>query len=323
MSPSVILHWYPESLFAQKIAWDLNYKKVDYKTVLINMIEPRPLRRPLDGGYRKTPILQINNHIFCDTKVIIAELEKRYPEPSFYPATRSGQATEALCKAFSQWTDSTLLFALVSQCGSMKLPEGFANDRAAYLGKEIDFAQMAEIAPFLKLEIQAQFEVAEQLLLENDQGSKEWVLGTQLPSMADFHFATDTMFAGGLMGETWLKENFPKLAAHKARVLNIGNYERIKSMPSISAEEALEIAKKEGLEFEGEVKPTGTSLKTDMLVSVTPVDTGKIPVVGSLVHLTSQEVVLKHIDQESSLEVFIHFPVIGFAIVPVPVPADL
>ncbi|KAL0079550.1 hypothetical protein F4703DRAFT_1875260 [Phycomyces blakesleeanus] len=318
MSPNVILHWYPESPFAQKIAWALNYKKVDYKTVLINMIEPRPLRRPLDGGYRKTPILQIDNHIFCDTKVIIAELEKRYPEPSLYPATRLGQATEALCKAFSQWTDNTLFFSVVPQFLSMGIPDVIVKDRSAYSGTKIDVDQISAIAPFLKLELQAQFEVAEQLLLENDQGSKEWVLDTQLPSMADFHLATDTAFAGGLVGESWLKKNFPTLSAHKTRVLKVGGYEKTEDMPRISAEEALEIAKKESLEFVGEVKSTGTPLKAGVLVSVTPLDNGKIPVVGSLVHLTSQEVVLKHIDRESSLEVFIHFPIIGFAIVPVP-----
>lgn len=70
-------HWYPESPFSQKVAWILNYKKIDYKVVLINRCEPRPLRRPLDGGYRKTPILQIGNHVYCDTKTIFLALEKQ------------------------------------------------------------------------------------------------------------------------------------------------------------------------------------------------------------------------------------------------------
>ena len=68
--------WYPYSPFAQKIGWILNYKKVEYKTVLIDVMEPRPKRRPFDGGYRKTPVLQVGQHTFCDTKTIIAEIEK-------------------------------------------------------------------------------------------------------------------------------------------------------------------------------------------------------------------------------------------------------
>lgn len=55
----------------------LNYKKVDYKTVTISPIEPRPNRRPLDGGYRKAPVLQIGNHVYCDSKCILNELERR------------------------------------------------------------------------------------------------------------------------------------------------------------------------------------------------------------------------------------------------------
>jgi glutathione S-transferase len=68
---------YFESPFAQKVAWALQYKKVIFKIVLIAPVEPRPLRRPLDGGYRKTPVLQIGNHTYCDSKAIFAELEKR------------------------------------------------------------------------------------------------------------------------------------------------------------------------------------------------------------------------------------------------------
>ena len=57
--------------------WALLYKKVEFKTVTCSPVEPRPLRRPLDGGYRKTPFLQIGNHSYCDSKVIFAELERR------------------------------------------------------------------------------------------------------------------------------------------------------------------------------------------------------------------------------------------------------
>lgn len=69
-------HFYRESPFSQKLSWLLNFKKVEYKVVTVPRLEPRPLRRPLDGGYRKTPILQIGNHVYCDTKAAILALEK-------------------------------------------------------------------------------------------------------------------------------------------------------------------------------------------------------------------------------------------------------
>ena len=40
---------------------------------------------PLTGGYRKTPVMQIGADIFCDSQIIIRELERRFPEPSVFP----------------------------------------------------------------------------------------------------------------------------------------------------------------------------------------------------------------------------------------------
>jgi glutathione S-transferase len=34
---------------------------------------------PLTGGYRKTPVLQIDADIYCDTQLILREIERRAP----------------------------------------------------------------------------------------------------------------------------------------------------------------------------------------------------------------------------------------------------
>ena len=37
---------------------------------------------PLTGGYRKTPVMQIGADIYCDTQLIMLELDKRLPAPA-------------------------------------------------------------------------------------------------------------------------------------------------------------------------------------------------------------------------------------------------
>jgi Glutathione S-transferase, N-terminal domain len=54
--------------------------------VEIPVIMPKPDLTALTGGYRKTPVLQIGADIYCDSQLIMRELERLHPSPSFYPA---------------------------------------------------------------------------------------------------------------------------------------------------------------------------------------------------------------------------------------------
>jgi glutathione S-transferase len=42
---------------------------------------PKPDLVPLTGGYRRIPVMQIGADVFCDSQVILAEIERRHPEP--------------------------------------------------------------------------------------------------------------------------------------------------------------------------------------------------------------------------------------------------
>ena len=60
----IILHHYPMSPFAEKIRLIMGAKGVQWSSVLIPVIMPKPDVVALTGGYRKTPILQIGADIF-------------------------------------------------------------------------------------------------------------------------------------------------------------------------------------------------------------------------------------------------------------------
>ena len=54
---------------------------------------PKPNLTALTGGYRKTPVLQIGADIYCDSQLIMRELERRYPSPEFL----SGRSRRGRC----------------------------------------------------------------------------------------------------------------------------------------------------------------------------------------------------------------------------------
>ena len=75
----IILHHYAGSPFAEKVRVALGIKQAAWKSVDIPNVMPKPDLMPLTGGYRKTPVLQVGADIYCDTQLIMMEIEKRVP----------------------------------------------------------------------------------------------------------------------------------------------------------------------------------------------------------------------------------------------------
>ncbi|KAG1449651.1 hypothetical protein G6F56_008583 [Rhizopus delemar] len=316
-NPSIILHWYPFSPFAQKIAWALNYKKVDYKQVLISHVEPRPERRPLDSGYRRTPIVQIGNHTYCDTKLIFDELERRFPEPSFYPAGPHGESTEALGKSLGRWLDSDLFMSLLTQLPGDALDDAFLEDRTVVFKRDLDRSVLKSKAPFLLPTLKADLELLQKLVAQLSKNGNKWALGTDALSLLDLHVAMSTWMASNLLGNDWVKENFGMLNAHLKKTLDCVKAEEVGSKVTIDAKEAIEIAKRETSETV-EAKHDGSlPIQLGNVVSVTPTDTGVVPSVGKLIYSTLDETIIEHKDDKYGTTVYIHFPVIGYIVVPV------
>ena len=103
--PTLILHHYPTSPFAEKTRLMLGYKNLPWKSVVIPMISPKPDVVALTGGYRKTPVLQIGADIYCDTALIADVLEHIEHLPTLYPEPSKGMA-----RTLAQWADTTLFW---------------------------------------------------------------------------------------------------------------------------------------------------------------------------------------------------------------------
>ena len=65
---------------------------------------PKPDLMPLTGGYRKTPVLQVGADIYCDTQLIMLEIEKRAPAAAV--AARAARARRGRSPCGSTATSS-------------------------------------------------------------------------------------------------------------------------------------------------------------------------------------------------------------------------
>ena len=74
---SIILHQFDRSPYSEKLRLAFRMKNLGWSSVEIPSIMPKPDLMPLTGGYRRTPVMQIGADIFCDTSIMLIELEKR------------------------------------------------------------------------------------------------------------------------------------------------------------------------------------------------------------------------------------------------------
>ncbi len=128
----LILHNYDFSNFAEKVRLVLGYKGLAWRSVTIPPVMPKPMLTPLTGGYRRTPVLQVGADVWCDTRLILRELERRHPEPTLYPAQCA-----ALADAVVYWAEHRIVRPVSLYMSGMNqdvLPESLAADRARMRG---------------------------------------------------------------------------------------------------------------------------------------------------------------------------------------------
>ena len=153
MTNIIILHHYDISPYSEKIRLGLGLKGLAWASVETPVIMPKPDLTALTGGYRKAPVLQIGADIYCDSQLIMRELERRHPSPSFYPAGRG--AADAL----AWWAEKTMFspaagifFAKMPDA----LPEGFLETGPVFR-PNIDPAAMMAAVPYLLDQLRAHF----------------------------------------------------------------------------------------------------------------------------------------------------------------------
>jgi len=304
----VILHHYPMSPYAEKARKALGIKKLAWRSVTIPVIMPKPDLMPLTGGYRKTPVMQIGADIYCDTQLILRELERRFPEPSLYKGSDAGTVN-----ALSFYLDRTLFSPVVGLAfglGERTLPPGFAEDRAKFSGRELDMERLKKAVPMLVDQLRPQFAWLEAMLVDG----RAFLCGEH-PTSVDcsahhlcWFITTNVSATTPPLGE------LPKLRAWMQRMERVGHG----TPTEMSSQDALAVAKAATPQIEEHGDANDSyGRKLGMRVQVTPDDSGRDPVVGELASLTTYEVVIKRSDPQVG-DVAVHFPRAGFIIQPAP-----
>lgn len=302
----VILHHYPQSPVSEKVRVGLGIKGLAWRSVEIPRIPPKPDLMPLTGGYRRTPVMQIGGDIFCDSQCILHELERRFPEPTYFPGNSDGVGW-----GLSRWTDNAFFeFVVRVVLGSApeKLPPEFAKDRGRlYFGPDWDLEKVHAELPHVLAQLRAQFGWMDQRLAAGG----DFLFGNQ-PGLADALGYHLVWFMHGRWqgGPSFLAE-FPALQAWEERVEAIGHGDIL----DMTAQEALKIAKSAEPETPERADPNDPQkLAPGTKVGVVPDVDGGDPPVNGIVHFVGRDTIAILRDEPRVGQVCVHFPRVGYRV---------
>jgi glutathione S-transferase len=249
--------------------------------------------------------MQIGADIYCDTQVILAEIETRWPEPR---AVRGG-----LDWAVNLWADRLFFGATVPIIFGVlgdHVPEAFIKDREAMSGRPFDTAAMKAASKPLEQQWRGEAAWIEDQLAQTGTG---WLQGDK-PGLADIAAYMNVWFLGNALPgkvET-LTPGMPRLADWRKAVAAIGHGKKV----TMSSTEALAVAR--GSDPAPALKhdpndPLG--LEPGAKVVVMADDYGRDPVAGTLVAATPRSITIAREDPAVG-QVNVHFPRAGFFVAP-------
>lgn len=312
--PDIVLHHYPRSPYAEKVRVALGLKGLAYYSVDIPPWMPKPDLMPLTGGYRRTPVMQVGADVFCDTLIILRQIERVHPSPSFFPGGSDGLAT-ALGWGIEKSIFIPAIGVIVSLTGH-NYPRELVEDRLPFFGFSLEQADMAPKLGLFVNRLNAHFAWLGQILADG----RRFLLGAE-PSAADlcaYHPLWHLRRAGGdreaaekIIG---LLPTMRALAPWMDRMAAIGHG----TPHDLPAAAALDIAARASpAELAGADAVAGMlpGLKPGDPAGVTPDDAGRDTVTGTLVAVTAQEIVLRRTDPRVG-DINVHFPRAGFDIEP-------
>ena len=300
MAHEIIFHNYPNSPFSEKVRVAFGIKGLSWRSVIQPVIMPKPDLIPLTGGYRKIPVMQIGADIFCDSQIILRELERRYPSPSLSPQNKGAPY------GLGFWADRQIFQAAVAiifgEIGDM-VPEDFKKDRAAMSGSFSSEALKAAV-PMMRDQYRAHTQFLEDQLAD---GRPFW--GGQQPGLGDIHAFMNPWFINSALPHR-MKEThaeFPHVLAWYERVKSLGHG----TSKDMTPKEALAVAKEATSDAKEAADPNGR--KAGAKVKVSADDYGRDPIAGTIVFSNAHEIAIRRSDPLVG-DVVVHFPRAGFVV---------
>jgi len=298
MAQEIILHHYDTSPFSEKVRVMLGVKGLSWRSVIQPVIMPKPELIPLTGGYRRIPVMQVGADVYCDTQVILAEIEARHRKPD---------VIRGADWAVNLWADRLFFQATVAvvfgEIGDA-VPAEFVADREKLSGRPFDVAAMKAAAGPMKAQWRAHA-----AWIERGLGSTDF-LGGSTPSLSDI---------AAYMNVWWLGRAAPSSAASLLQGLTktLGWRERMKALGhgrrgEMTGAEALQAATAASPGKPAPSDPADPSgLKPGNAVVVRADDYGRDPVEGRLVTVNAERITIARECGEMDV-VNVHFPRVGY-----------
>ena len=300
----LILHHYALSPFSEKVRAMLGYAGLDWQSVTVREMPPRPQLAPLAGGYRKIPVAQSGADVFCDTRIISQEIARLADKPELVAANCDAQVQEFVAEV-----DLDIFLACIISAGNMTLlrkvlKESSLLDLGRLLWDRIAMGSKAKVKTNSPKQMKRMVEthLAD---LETRLESQPFLFGDS-PNAGDFSAYHSLWFQRDLAEQPRFKR-FPKVNAWLDRLQAYvqGNNTQI------SADQALEQARAAS----PRALPESTQDESliGKTVSVAPDDYGRIPVEGTLVASTDERWIVAR-DEDAVGRVHVHLPRQGFVI---------
>jgi len=290
----VILHHYEMSPYARKVRRALGLKGVPWKSVEIPIVMPKPDLIELTGGYRRTPVMQIGADIYCDTKCCLQEIERRFPEPSFFP-----DGDEASVWGLAHWAETSFMMAVSVFLGVGGLfDEAFIEDRKK-MAPDVDFSRAWQIVPTKLLQLRANLDRLERQLGDG----RPYLMGDRacLADLAAWH---PHFFLRRHPTTATLIEPLVHVPAWLDRIEAIGDGER----SELGSDEAIRIAREATpMLRDADARPLPEGLAVGDAVVIVPEEAGSGVVTGELLPSDVHEIAIRRRSERAG-ELVVHFP---------------
>ena len=300
-SHDIILHHYDASPFSNKVRLLLGLKGLGWKSVVTPNMMPKPDLIPLTGGYRRAPVMQIGADIYCDSQAIMAEIERRHPEPK----TDLGASWPVNIWADRIWFQHSV--AIIFGSLGDQVDPAFIKDREKLSGRPFDVKAMAAAAEPAKAQWRAQAGWIESALAS---AGTDYLGGAQ-PGIGDLAAHMNIWFLASVFPDMAddLLQGFERVNQWREAIESIGQGDRTE----ISGADAIQVAAgAEPVDVSlGHDKATGAHDLIGKQVIVAADDYGRDPIAGELLAATSQRIVIRRTDPATGT-VNITFPQVGF-----------
>jgi glutathione S-transferase len=299
----LILHHYDFSPFSEKIRLIFGIKDLSWRSVTTPSVLPKPDLVALTGGYRHTPVMQIGADLYCDTRLIADELDRRFPSrPLLHPQFGG------IALAIEAWAERDLFWPIaryVSGTNAETVDPGLHVDRAALRGKRTPTTERLRAVARSELgRIEAQLPMVASMLSEG----RPFLVSNEI-SRADLAVYHGLWFLSAMPIDcSAILVPYPEIESWMKRIASVGTG----TSEDMTPRAAIDVARQAAPAPVRRSQSMGDDPPLGSVVAIRPEDYRTEAVLGELVLADRNELAIRRVGDRAG-EVVVHFPRLGYA----------